>query len=358
MSSWSMATRPMPTPGWPSGRFSLAALNPSDTAKQAAARGGDRRQAEARRAAAATGDARRRAQHRRRGPRGHRPGARRRSIPTAGPRHWPRRSTIRRFPADLRVADRLRDHASRSRRASYLDNLREVMKRAPSRLQTTMAETLAGDAAGADALLALVESGHASPRLLAAAQRQEQARHARRHERSTSGSPPLTAKLPPASETLDKLIARAARRVRQGDAQPGKAGRPSSRSTAPPAIRSPARAPSSARSSTASAAAASIGSSRTCSIPTATSMWPSARRRSALDDGQRPVRPLPPRRRRAARLRRQRKARNSPSPRARSSQQQKTALSLMPANVPEIVPADEFNDLVGWLLSQRAKPAP
>ena len=40
------------------------------------------------------------------------------------------------------------------------------------------------------------------------------------------------------------------------------------------------------------------------------------------------------------------------------NQEQKTALSLMPANVPEIVPAEEFNDLVGWLLSQRAKPAP
>jgi hypothetical protein len=38
-------------------------------------------------------------------------------------------------------------------------------------------------------------------------------------------------------------------------------------------------------------------------------------------------------------------------------EQQKTALSLMPANVPEIVPAEEFHDLVGYLLSKRAKPA-
>jgi putative heme-binding domain-containing protein len=38
-------------------------------------------------------------------------------------------------------------------------------------------------------------------------------------------------------------------------------------------------------------------------------------------------------------------------------QQQKTALSLMPANVPEIVPAEEFHDLIGWLLSKRAAPA-
>ena len=34
-------------------------------------------------------------------------------------------------------------------------------------------------------------------------------------------------------------------------------------------------------------------------------------------------------------------------------EQQKTALSLMPANVGEIVPEGEFFDLVGWLLSQR-----
>jgi putative heme-binding domain-containing protein len=34
-------------------------------------------------------------------------------------------------------------------------------------------------------------------------------------------------------------------------------------------------------------------------------------------------------------------------------QEAKTALSLMPANVPEIVPAEEFHDLVAYLLSQR-----
>jgi putative heme-binding domain-containing protein len=34
-------------------------------------------------------------------------------------------------------------------------------------------------------------------------------------------------------------------------------------------------------------------------------------------------------------------------------QETKTTLSLMPANVPEIVPAEEFYDLVGYLLSRR-----
>jgi putative heme-binding domain-containing protein len=37
-------------------------------------------------------------------------------------------------------------------------------------------------------------------------------------------------------------------------------------------------------------------------------------------------------------------------------EQQKTSLSLMPANVPEIVPEAEFQDLIGYLLSKRAAP--
>lgn len=46
-------------------------------------------------------------------------------------------------------------------------NLRDVMKIAPLRLQTAMAETLAGDERGAAALADLVEAGQASGRLLA-----------------------------------------------------------------------------------------------------------------------------------------------------------------------------------------------
>jgi putative heme-binding domain-containing protein len=39
---------------------------------------------------------------------------------------------------------------------------------------------------------------------------------------------------------------------------------------------------------------------------------------------------------------------------AEIDEQQKTPLSLMPANVGEIVPADDFADLVAYLLTQRA----
>jgi putative heme-binding domain-containing protein len=52
--------------------------------------------------------------------------------------------------------------------SEYLDNLREVFRRAPTRLQTTLADTLAGDLAGAGALLTLIEAGQAAPRLLLA----------------------------------------------------------------------------------------------------------------------------------------------------------------------------------------------
>jgi hypothetical protein len=37
-------------------------------------------------------------------------------------------------------------------------------------------------------------------------------------------------------------------------------------------------------------------------------------------------------------------------------QETKTALSLMPANVPEIVSPEEFHDLIGYLLGQRQVP--
>jgi putative heme-binding domain-containing protein len=52
--------------------------------------------------------------------------------------------------------------------SEYLDNLREVFKRAPTRLQATLAETLVGDKGGAAALLTLIEAGQAAPRLLLA----------------------------------------------------------------------------------------------------------------------------------------------------------------------------------------------
>ena len=87
----------------------------------------------------------------------------------------------------------------------YLDNLREVMKRVPTRLQGTLAEILSGDAAGANALLALVESGHATPRLLQLPNVISKL-GALKSEATSQRVSTITAKLPPANAVLDALI--------------------------------------------------------------------------------------------------------------------------------------------------------
>src|SRR5205823_1495681 len=86
-----------------------------------------------------------------------------------------------------------------------IEALREVMKRVPMRLQTTIAETLAGDAAGAGALLSIIENGQASPRLLLApnvSSKLGTLKNADLNQRVTA----ITAKLPPADAILDALL--------------------------------------------------------------------------------------------------------------------------------------------------------
>jgi putative heme-binding domain-containing protein len=79
------------------------------------------------------------------------------------------------------------------------------MKRAPAKLQAALADALAGDTAGANALLALIESGQAAPRLLLlpnVGNKLSVLKDAALDKRVGE----LTAKLPPASETIDRLI--------------------------------------------------------------------------------------------------------------------------------------------------------
>src|SRR5436190_2629749 len=88
---------------------------------------------------------------------------------------------------------------------SLLEALREVLKRVPMRLQTTIAETLVGDRAGADALLSIIESGQAAPRLLLApnvSSKLGTLKNADLDKRATA----IIAKLPPADAILDALI--------------------------------------------------------------------------------------------------------------------------------------------------------
>src|SRR5262249_17624363 len=75
----------------------------------------------------------------------------------------------------------------------------------PLRLQTTLAQTLSGDTAGADALLTLIESGQAAPRLLllpAVASKLTALKREDLDARTTS----ITSKLPPPDVILDPLI--------------------------------------------------------------------------------------------------------------------------------------------------------
>ncbi|HZN36897.1 MAG TPA: c-type cytochrome, partial [Pirellulaceae bacterium] len=88
---------------------------------------------------------------------------------------------------------------------TYLEALRDVMKQAPTRLQAQLADALAGDTSGAAALIALVESGLAAPRLLLLPNV--------KNKLAALGSQNLdqcvakiTAALPPASETIDRLL--------------------------------------------------------------------------------------------------------------------------------------------------------
>jgi putative heme-binding domain-containing protein len=236
--------------------------------------------------------------------------------------------------------------------AEYLDNLREVMKRAPSRLQTLVAETLAGDAAGADALLTLVESGHASPRLLLAPNVSAKfgtLKNVELDQRVLAA----TAKLPPVSETLDKLIAQ--RRAGFAKHQPNL-----ERGQAVFTKHCAACHQIAGKGAVVGPQLDGIGGrgleriiedvldpNRNVDVAFRTTTL-------RLDDG-RVLSGLFRRAEGAQLVLADNQGKEFTVAKDEISQEQKTALSLMPANVPEIVPAEEFSDLVAWLLSQRPK---
>lgn len=233
----------------------------------------------------------------------------------------------------------------------YLDNLREVMKRAPTRLQTLVAETLAGDAAGADALLALVESGHASPRLLLAANVSSKF-GTLKSEALNKRVAAATSKLPPVSETLDKLILE--RRVAFAKATPSL-----EKGQAVFTKHCAACHQIAGKGAVVGPQLDGIGSrgleriiedvldpNRNVDVAFRTTTM-------RLADG-RVVTGLFRRAEGAQLVFADIQGKEFTIAKDEIDQDTKTALSLMPANVPEIVPAEEFHDLVGYLLSQRA----
>jgi putative heme-binding domain-containing protein len=232
----------------------------------------------------------------------------------------------------------------------YLDNLREVMKRAPSRLQTTIAETLAGDATGADALLALVESGQAAPRLLLAANvssKLSALNDAKLAERVSAA----TAKLPPASETIDKLIlqrrltfAQAAPNLERGQAVFTKHCAACHQVAGQGAVVGP-QLDGIGNRGLERIIEDVLDPNRNVDVAFRTTTL-------RLEDG-RVLSGLFRRAEGTQLVFADNQGKEFTVAKDEISQEQKTALSLMPANVPEIVPAEEFNDLVGWLLGQR-----
>jgi putative heme-binding domain-containing protein len=232
----------------------------------------------------------------------------------------------------------------------YLENLREVMKRAPSRLQTTIAETLAGDATGADALLALVESGHAAPRLLLAANvssKLETLNNTKLAERVAAA----TAKLPPVSDTLDKLIlqrrltfAKAAPNLEKGQAVFTKHCAACHQVAGQGAVVGP-QLDGIGNRGLERIIEDVLDPNRNVDVAFRTTTL-------RLEDG-RVLSGLFRRAEGTQQVFADNLGKEFTVAKDEISQEQKTALSLMPANVPEIVPAEEFNDLVGWLLSQR-----
>ncbi|HEX5102456.1 MAG TPA: c-type cytochrome, partial [Pirellulaceae bacterium] len=232
-----------------------------------------------------------------------------------------------------------------------MKNLREVMKRAPSRLQSTMAETLAGDADGANALLVLVETGHASPRLLLAPN--VSAKFASLKDESLDKrAAAITAKLPPFSETLDKLIlerrvtfAKAAPNLEKGQAVFTKHCAGCHQIEGKGSVVGPQLDGIGGRG-LERIIEDILDPNRNVDVAFRTTTI-------RKTDGQ-IVSGLVRREEGAQLVLADKEGKEFTLAKDDIDEQQKTSLSLMPANVPEIVPAEEFHDLIGWLLSKRA----
>jgi putative heme-binding domain-containing protein len=233
----------------------------------------------------------------------------------------------------------------------YIENLREVMKLAPARLQSAIAEALTGDPAGASALLVLVESGHASPRLLLAPNVSAKLA-ALKSESLDARVATATAKLPPVSETLDKLLLE--RRVSFANATPNL-----EKGLAVFTKHCAGCHQIEGKGSVVGPQLDGIGGrgleriiedildpNRNVDVAFRTTTIRTA-------DGQ-ILSGLFRREEGAQLVFADKEGKEFTLAKDDIDQQQKTNLSLMPANVPEIVPAEEFHDLIAWLLSKRA----
>jgi putative heme-binding domain-containing protein len=237
--------------------------------------------------------------------------------------------------------------------SEYLDNLRTVMQRVPTRLQTTLADTLAGDAPGAALLLTLIESGHATPRLLLAPALKNKLTalsDARLNARATD----ITAKLPPADAILDTLIierrrafARAATSSERGQAVYIKHCAACHKIADKGALVGP-QLDGIGNRGLDRLLEDVLDPNRNVDVAfrTTTLRLIDGRVLSGLirrEEGNQIILADP-------------QGKEFSIPKADIDEQQKTSLSLMPANVGEITTPDEFADLMAYLLNQRASP--
>jgi putative heme-binding domain-containing protein len=256
------------------------------------------------------------------------------------------------MPTELRV--KLGQAIAHEMDGTDVESLGEVMKLAPARLQTAIADTLAGDATGAAALLALVETGQASPRLLLSpnvSAKLGTLKDMKLDERASAA----TAKLPPVSETIDKLIAerlvgfaRHPANLERGEAVFTKHCAACHQIAGKGTVVGPQLDGIGGRG-LARIVEDVLDPNRNVDVAFRTTTI-------RLDDG-RVLSGLFRRAEGAQLVFADNEGKEFTLAKDEISQEQKTALSLMPANVPEIVPADEFHDLMAWLLSQRTKPA-
>ncbi|MDX1945819.1 MAG: c-type cytochrome [Pirellulaceae bacterium] len=238
--------------------------------------------------------------------------------------------------------------------AAYQASLKDLMKVAPQKVQTTLAEILAGDAAGAKALLALVEAGVASPRLLLAANIANKLTALKSPELD-SHVKSLIAKLPPASETLEKLIQdrlkgypQAATSVERGQAAFAKHCAACHQIAGKGAIVGPQLDGIGGRG-LARLVEDVLDPNRNVDVAFRTTTL-------RLADG-RVVSGLVRREEGSQLVLADNQGKEFAVPKSDIDEQQKTPLSLMPANVGEIVPEAEFFDLLSWLLRvPAAKP--
>jgi putative heme-binding domain-containing protein len=233
----------------------------------------------------------------------------------------------------------------------YLENLRELMKLAPSRLQSAIAQALTGDPAGASALLVLVESGHASPRLLLAPNVSAKLA-ALKSESLDARVATATAKLPPVGETLDKLIlerrvnfAKAATSLERGQAAFAKHCAGCHQIEGKGTVVGP-QLDGIGNRGVERIIEDILDPNRNVDVAFRTTTM-------RLADG-RVVSGLVRREEGEQLVLADNLGKEFSVAKTEIEQQQLTALSLMPANVPEIMPTEEFYDLVAWLLSKRA----